>query len=57
MRSKTRFSMRSKFTKELWVLWLDRLNGPDTADAQHRCLAQGIEEFRARCALKEKFPC
>lgn len=56
MRPNHRYTMRSKFTTKLWKRWLDRLNGPDDHDPQYRYLAEGIRDFRARCASKEKFP-
>lgn len=56
MRSKHRFHLRLKFSKKLWDRWLERLNGPDPDDPQYVYLSEGIQKFRASCALKEKFP-
>lgn len=54
MRPNRRFVMRARFSKKIWDRWLDRLNGPDPADPQYRYLADGIADFRRRCAVNEK---
>ncbi len=54
MRANRRSVMRAAFTPKIWNRWLERLNGPDPADPQYRYLADGIAEFRRRCAEREK---
>ena len=54
MRHNRRFTMRSKFSIQLWNRWLSRLNGPDPNDPQYKFLKEGIAHFRQTLESLEK---
>ena len=56
MRPNRRFTMRSKFSIQLWNRWLARLNGPAPNDPIHQYLKNGIASFCQSLEDREKNP-
>lgn len=50
---KVRGQHHAPFTRKLWDCWLKRMN-TETKDTHARQLRDGIAQFRALCATREK---